>query len=454
MLRGKHAAPATRLPRTPSTTRSAYSPGRLARSLALLGAAGAVAALTLPLGADAATIRHPVTHVRLPATAEAPEPYVPQDSCDPVAKPGVIAFRALMLATYHRGTDGGIVRACADGATSEHKEGRAWDWMLNSHNPSEAATASAVLSWLTGPGPHGELGWNARRFGIMYIIWNGHIWGAYRASDGWRPYVGVSEHTDHIHFSFGWNGALKRTSWWTGKVAPVDYGPCPVGSAVAAPRYHGFNPTPCPGSGDTPLGGLSVYAGPWQSGAHVLAVQRALDIQPQSGLYGPMTAHAVALWQLHHHLRHTGIVDLATARAMRLVVMPGVPYAGPGNTGPHVLALQRALHVHPVSGHYGAATAHAVALWQLHHHLRHTGIVDLATARAMHLVAPAPGPVYAGPGSRGPHVLAVQHALGFRPASGYYGPMTAHAVALWQLHHHLRHTGIVDAATARAMHLH
>ena len=37
--------------------------------------------------------------------------------------------------------------------------------------------------------------------------------------------------------------------------------------------------------------------------------------------------------------------------------------------------------------------------------------------------------MYAGPGSRGPHVLAVQHALGFRPASGYYGPMTRAALA-------------------------
>ena len=40
-----------------------------------------------------------------------------------------------MLATYHRGSDGGIVRACAIGAPSEHKEGRAWDWMLDVRDP-------------------------------------------------------------------------------------------------------------------------------------------------------------------------------------------------------------------------------------------------------------------------------------------------------------------------------
>jgi peptidoglycan hydrolase-like protein with peptidoglycan-binding domain len=48
----------------------------------------------------------------------------------------------------------------------------------------------------------------------------------------------------------------------------------------------------------------------------------------------------------------------------------------------------------------------------------------------------------------------VQRVLHVRPASGFYGAKTAHAVAMWQLHHHLAHTGIVDAATARALHLH
>jgi peptidoglycan hydrolase-like protein with peptidoglycan-binding domain len=62
--------------------------------------------------------------------------------------------------------------------------------------------------------------------------------------------------------------------------------------------------------------------------------------------------------------------------------------------------------------------------------------------------------VYVGPGARGARVLAVQKALHVRPLSGVYGRVTAHAVAMWQLHHHLPHTGIVDAATARAMHLH
>jgi len=54
--------------------------------------------------------------------------YQEQDSCDPVAKPGVTAFMNLMLATYKTGVSAGIVRSCSVGAASEHKEGRAWDW--------------------------------------------------------------------------------------------------------------------------------------------------------------------------------------------------------------------------------------------------------------------------------------------------------------------------------------
>ena len=73
----------------------------------------------------------PKARVHLPRAAEGLSPYMPQVSCDPVAKPGVVAFRTLMLATYKRGTDGGIVRACDEGGVSEHTEARAWEWVLD-----------------------------------------------------------------------------------------------------------------------------------------------------------------------------------------------------------------------------------------------------------------------------------------------------------------------------------
>jgi hypothetical protein len=49
----------------------------------------------------------------------------------------------------------------------------------------------------------------------MYIIWNRRIFRAYNPGAGWEPYSGTNPHTDHIHFSFAWNGARKQTSWWT-----------------------------------------------------------------------------------------------------------------------------------------------------------------------------------------------------------------------------------------------
>jgi hypothetical protein len=253
---------------------------RLRRRATLLVSASAVAALLLQSAATAAPQAVlPVAKVRLPAGAEALSPYLPQVSCDPVAKPGVVSFRELMLATYRTGRDGGITGitvACSVGGLSEHKEGRAWDWMLNVHDAYQRHVADTVLAWLLAPGPHAEPAWNARRFGIMYIIWDAHIWGAYRSEDGWRPVVGVSAHTDHIHFSFSWAGALRRTSWWTGKVAPVDYGPCAPAAGLPAPAYSDPNPHPCVATGSPAPPPAPPYARPGDIGARVLAVQHRL----------------------------------------------------------------------------------------------------------------------------------------------------------------------------------
>ena len=50
----------------------------------------------------------------------------------------------------------------------------------------------------------------------MYVIWNKHSWNAYDRTPAWVPYTGANPHTDHIHISLSWDGALKRTSFWTG----------------------------------------------------------------------------------------------------------------------------------------------------------------------------------------------------------------------------------------------
>ena len=54
--------------------------------------------------------------------------YQAQTTCSPTAKPGVADFAARLLRAYPTTRSLGIVRACSVGGTSEHKEGRAFDW--------------------------------------------------------------------------------------------------------------------------------------------------------------------------------------------------------------------------------------------------------------------------------------------------------------------------------------
>ncbi|WP_394825675.1 FG-GAP repeat domain-containing protein [Pendulispora albinea] len=143
------------------------------------------------------------------------QPYVGQSGCDPVAKPGVISFRDLLRSTYGR-NDMGIVRACNQGGTSEHKEGRALDYPFNVTNSGQRAEAEALLNWLLQTDQYGNPHAYSRRLGIMYIIWNHKIWNSNNPQAGWTSYSGPNPHTDHIHFSFGWPGARGETSWWRG----------------------------------------------------------------------------------------------------------------------------------------------------------------------------------------------------------------------------------------------
>ena len=157
--------------------------------------------------------------------ADAPAGYDGQDTCSPTAKPGVVAFSNMLMSAFPQTGSYGIVRACDVGGTSEHKEGRAFDWRANVSVPSEKKAAETVLDWLFAKDKYGNDFAMARRFGIMYIVWNRRIWGTW---GGWSTYCvqkrigcvkpGTKEirhpHTDHVHFSFSWDGAKKRTTGW------------------------------------------------------------------------------------------------------------------------------------------------------------------------------------------------------------------------------------------------
>lgn len=145
--------------------------------------------------------------------------YQAQRGCRGGNRPGTVALRNLLKATYSRSIRIGMSRGCGAG-TSEHYDGRALDWMVNAANARQAAMGDAFVDWATRK-QHGVQGANARRLGIMYMIWRGRMWTSYRPY--WRDYQGGSRgggdatrcHRNHVHISLNWAGAEKRTSWYT-----------------------------------------------------------------------------------------------------------------------------------------------------------------------------------------------------------------------------------------------
>jgi len=244
----------------------------------------------------------------LPVALDARAPYEPQVSCDPRSKPGVVAFGALMTARYKIGAKG-TYRPC-QGDTSEHYESRALDWMLSVNNPTQKAIADSVTAWLSA-----NNGAMARRFGINYMIWNRRIWGVYAPAQGWVAYRGAVPHTDHIHFSFSWDGAMKRTSWWTGRATRVaDLGPCRVYAGQFAPLYAGIRTGACPPARVAPV---SVYqvAVLGQKSTQIALAQRLLGVKAD-GQFGATTFWTLLGWQSRVGVPVTGVLDKATWRRM------------------------------------------------------------------------------------------------------------------------------------------
>jgi hypothetical protein len=163
--------------------------------------------------------------------------YQPQTTCSPVAKPGVLDMSKRLLKAFPTTRSLGIVRACSVGGQSEHKEGRAFDWGgLNAHSVKDRARVARMVHWLTKPDKYGNRYAMMRRLGIQYLIWNHKIFGSYSASAGWRKYTGADPHTNHVHISFTWAGARKKTSFWTGKVGNVGSSPTPTPPPPTTPK--------------------------------------------------------------------------------------------------------------------------------------------------------------------------------------------------------------------------
>jgi peptidoglycan hydrolase-like protein with peptidoglycan-binding domain len=455
----------------------------------------------------AALAANPVPAQPAPAVVEGPSPYLGQNSCDPTAKPGTVALKDLLISSYGGGSLG-IVRSCGIGGASEHKEGRAFDWALSVASTADKARAAQFLTWLTANGPDGQPGYNARRLGVMYAIWNRQVWSIYNASAGWRPYTGADPHTNHMHISLSWSGALKRTSFWTGTAAPVDYGPCRTYLHFDAPKYTVARLTPCAPAKD-PLaltGSPTVALG--STGAYVYQLQSLLRVTAD-GRFGTGTKTALAAFQAAHTLPAVGVTDPATWAALRLAAAPKpapvppppplppapvdpaalvAPYVdttvSSGATGAAVVALQTVLRI-PADGAFGPQTAAAVLAFKTAHSLTADSIVDppvwallalpvavatpapLPPPKAVPVPKPVPTPVpkpvpakvspltkYARTtlkkGSHGAAVSALQRALHVR-ADGRFGPRTRIAVLAFERRRHLHVDGVVTGRDWKAL---
>ena len=309
------------------------------RRLRLVVSAVLLLVLAVSLGragvAAGAPVRPP-TPPDLPVEIENPARYVPQVSCDPRTKPGTARLGRLLTTTYPR-TSYGTVRSCGPTPSSEHHDGRAVDWMVSIRSPERRAEAEAVLGWLLAPDREQRGYAIARRLGVMYLIWNNRIWSTSRADEGWRPYsdcAGHPErsadsrcHRDHLHISLSWEGARGVTSYWTGRAAPADYGPCRVVGLNWAAPYSGFNPRPCtryptvtaPAGASPTLRTLTTYSGrvlqEGTAGVAVRSLQKVVGVTA-TGTFGPATKRALQRWQGDHGLTRTGIVGRVTWRVL------------------------------------------------------------------------------------------------------------------------------------------
>ena len=325
--------------------------------------------------------------VRLPAGLDPASPYLPQVSCSPTDMPGVTKLRALVLKTYGEGGKGAIHHGCTEGL-SEHSEGRAWDWMASTKNAKQKAAAANFISWVTKN--HGE---NARRLGIMYVIYNKKIWAIYREGDGWRPSY---DHVDHVHISFSWNGARGNTSFWTGKVGVIDQGPCSTFTGM----YASLTSTPRTGACPA-VAGLVKKTGLAQQaygnhGATITSAQKKLKVKATS-TFDQATWTAVRSYQRAHDVPYTGVLDQPTwaslypnhvtsdvaeglspadAAAYGLAHDAASPIAV-HQGGKAVLILQTALNMPAAdrNGYFGAVTRDAVRAFQTASRLAPTGVV-------------------------------------------------------------------------------
>jgi hypothetical protein len=149
--------------------------------------------------------------------------YDPSTKCHEKPRPGTVKLSHWIVKRYGGG-HGGLGRDCRRRPTSEHEAGRAFDWSLDARSKRDRQRAKAFKQHLFATDRLGNTDAVARRMGVMYLIWDDHM---YAAWNGFRPepYLSSScpsrkkcsrtlRHRDHLHLSLSKAGARGATSWF------------------------------------------------------------------------------------------------------------------------------------------------------------------------------------------------------------------------------------------------
>jgi peptidoglycan hydrolase-like protein with peptidoglycan-binding domain len=339
---------------------------------------------------------------------------------------------------------------------------------LDAGDPADRRIGDAVVTWLTDN--EGEM---ARRFGIQSIIWNAHSWRP--NGGGWQGYVGQSAHTDHVHLSFSWDGAMMRTSWWTGvALQEIDHGPCPVVAGQYAAVPLGPNREACPAEQVSAPQTDYASVRPGGSGRGVGFVQSLLGVT-QSGTLDDSTREALFAWQRDQKIPQTGVADqmtYAAALGRRLPPIPPAALAVPreafmrtpytphlraslevGSQGKAVRMLQRGLGVDQ-DGDFGPQTERALRTFTAEHPLLTEGTET--TTALWHVLQLQDHPtlpyrhITVERGDNGGVVATAQELLGVT-ADGVFGPQSEQAVRKAQQRAGLATTGVIDGPTWAAL---
>lgn len=225
----------------PRLARTTAFARRAARWAAIGTALAATLAAPLALSTTAAAAPVPVT----PTFTAPVDPYpkwTSEQGCLAGVRPGILATIEKVLKPTYGGESWRYLtqRTCVPSSESGHDNGTSLDWMNRYDQADEKARVEAFIGWLLATDQQGNPHANARRLGLMYLIWNDKVFKLYRSSAGWTTYTrsvaGVRTpcsqlqaasydtvcHRDHLHLSFAPAGANMLTSYWKqAGVAPV-----------------------------------------------------------------------------------------------------------------------------------------------------------------------------------------------------------------------------------------